>query len=94
MITVSFNPKGYTVNGHAEYAEHGRDVVCASVSAVAQTTLLGLSLYGNVSYEMNSGLLIVRVHVMNDYCKAILDTMEKGVRQIAWQYPDYVEVKK
>lgn len=28
--------------GHSNYAEHGKDIVCAAVSAIMQTTLLGL----------------------------------------------------
>ena len=28
--------------GHANYAEHGKDVVCAAVSSIMQTALLGL----------------------------------------------------
>ncbi|MDI3299130.1 MAG: ribosomal-processing cysteine protease Prp [Bacillota bacterium] len=30
------------IQGHAGYAEPGRDIVCAAVSAIAQTALLGL----------------------------------------------------
>lgn len=30
------------VRGHAGYAERGRDIVCAAVSAITQTALLGL----------------------------------------------------
>jgi uncharacterized protein YsxB (DUF464 family) len=30
------------VHGHANYDEHGKDIVCAAVSAIMQTALLGL----------------------------------------------------
>ena len=30
------------VNGHANYNEYGKDIVCAGVSAIVQTTILGL----------------------------------------------------
>lgn len=30
--------------GHANYAEHGKDIVCASVSTVLQTAVLGLQM--------------------------------------------------
>lgn len=30
------------VVGHAEYDEYGKDIVCAGVSAIVQTALLGL----------------------------------------------------
>lgn len=29
-------------DGHANYAPHGQDIVCASVSAILQTAVLGL----------------------------------------------------
>ncbi|MBO8164222.1 MAG: ribosomal-processing cysteine protease Prp [Brevibacillus sp.] len=28
--------------GHAEYAEHGKDIVCAAISTIMQTALLGI----------------------------------------------------
>nr|WP_256436316.1 ribosomal-processing cysteine protease Prp [Brevibacillus sp. HB1.4B] len=28
--------------GHANYAEHGKDIVCAGVSTIMQTALLGI----------------------------------------------------
>lgn len=31
-----------SIKGHAGYAEHGKDIVCAGVSTLVQTMLLGL----------------------------------------------------
>ncbi|HBT20419.1 MAG TPA: ribosomal-processing cysteine protease Prp [Peptococcaceae bacterium] len=48
MIKVEFfvdagdNIRGFSIKGHAEYAEYGRDIVCAAVSAVSQTAVIGL----------------------------------------------------
>jgi uncharacterized protein YsxB (DUF464 family) len=30
--------------GHAGYAEHGKDIVCAAISTIMQTALLGIPL--------------------------------------------------
>lgn len=30
------------VDGHADYAPHGQDIVCAGISAIMQTCALGL----------------------------------------------------
>ncbi|MCR4420822.1 MAG: ribosomal-processing cysteine protease Prp [Clostridia bacterium] len=35
-------PVGLVVRGHAGYGPHGRDIVCAAVSALAQTAVLAL----------------------------------------------------
>jgi uncharacterized protein YsxB (DUF464 family) len=46
MIQIqTYQTNGYMkieVKGHANYAEHGKDIVCAAVSAIMQTALLGL----------------------------------------------------
>jgi uncharacterized protein YsxB (DUF464 family) len=31
-----------SAKGHANYAEHGKDIVCSAVSAIMQTTIMGL----------------------------------------------------
>ncbi len=43
MIKASFlyfdgNPKGFEVSGHADYAESGKDIVCAGVSSALMLT--------------------------------------------------------
>ena len=47
-VTVTRDTKGlsgFTISGHAGYDEAGSDIVCAAVSAVSETTLLGLLRY-------------------------------------------------
>ena len=36
MIVVNVQKDRITVSGHAEYAEHGRDIVCAAISTLSQ----------------------------------------------------------
>src|SRR5690606_37407275 len=56
----------FTVRGHADYAEHGRDLVCAAVSVLTQTAVMGLSGAGaqaHPSYEIDeqTGFLSCRI---------------------------------
>lgn len=60
MTTVRFTRKdgmltGVTCTGHTGYAEQGEDIVCAAVSSVVQTAVLGLmQLVGvNVDYKVD-----------------------------------------
>lgn len=39
MIEVCRYNNGFRVSGHAKYAEPGKDIVCAAVSALLQTFL-------------------------------------------------------
>lgn len=36
------NNRTITLNGHAEYDEKGKDIVCASVSTIFQLAVMGL----------------------------------------------------
>ncbi len=47
---------GFTCNGHTGYAEIGKDIVCASVSSITQSAVMGLTkvLNLNCNYKINS----------------------------------------
>ena len=40
MIKITITDNQISVIGHAEYAPHGQDIVCAAVSNLLQTFLL------------------------------------------------------
>lgn len=42
MIKITLTEKSITITGHANFAEHGKDIVCASVSTILQLAQLGL----------------------------------------------------
>ena len=39
LIVVKINEERITITGHAQYAEEGKDIVCAAVSVLAQTLI-------------------------------------------------------
>ena len=83
---------GFTISGHADYAEAGSDIVCAAVSALSQTALLGLMEYASkdVPYEVNEGFLSVTVPKPSDASEIILGTMARGLQEMVRQYGEYV----
>ncbi len=88
---------GFTVTGHADYAAAGTDIVCAGVSAVTLTAVLGLRdvLGCDGTYATEDGRLTVRLKTAPDArACAILQTMQAGLREIARQYPQYVFISK
>jgi uncharacterized protein YsxB (DUF464 family) len=84
----------------------GRDIVCAAVSAVAETALAGVLHYaGNlVEWEMREGYLAIALKkgdmesntkqegMAGDSLPVILNTMLIGLREIARQYPGKVRI--
>ena len=86
------------VSGHAGYARHGEDIVCAAVSILSQTILIGLVevLKLDVRYEISDGYLEFSLENKNnnDSINALLDTFELGIENLLQEYGSYLKLKK
>ncbi len=110
MIVVSVTRsegtiKAFCVKGHAGFRPRGEDIVCAAVSMLVQTTLLGLSRYvkERLSYDIDkndhTSTSIIRCslpdrlgEVESIQAGAILDTMLIGLKNLQKNYPQYIRV--
>ncbi len=83
------------LSGHANSAKKGQDIVCAGISALTQTALLGLIEYAkaDVDYEMSDGNMQFSLKTVCDKTQAILQTMLLGLEQIAKQYEKNVKIE-
>lgn len=88
----------FSVHGHAGFAKHGKDIVCAAVSAVAYTAVGALQeLAGIDNYSEHDGFMKCSIPVNtgkeNRYkAGIILETMAIGFKQISDSYSKYVTV--
>ncbi|EGS35558.1 MULTISPECIES: ribosomal-processing cysteine protease Prp [Megasphaera] len=84
----------FSVQGHADYAASGQDIVCAAVSMLSQTALLGLLKYAgkDVQYAVQEGNLSVTLGQSSEYTQIIIDTMYLGLQELVAQYNQYVEM--
>lgn len=85
--------------GHTGYAEEGRDLVCAGVSAIVQTAVLGLEEYLKLKpkVEQEKGYLSCQLErdiFLNREIDAILETMVLGLRAIEREHPEYLKVEE
>lgn len=85
---------GYKVEGHAGLAEAGKDIVCAAVSSITQTPILGLErhLDRHPHYEVKDGILNVKLDKADELSQAILMTMYLSMQDVARKYPKYVRI--
>lgn len=87
---------GYHVKGHSQTAEHGRDILCAGVSALTQTILLGLSEQlhrKDLEYKISSGDLFVKLNgEPNQDTQNLFETMRLGLIEIEKINPKAVHI--
>ncbi len=93
------NIVGFRMEGHAEYGEHGSDILCSGVSAIAQTAVMGITehLGLNVALKIDeeSGIHMVLEENEERLYEAniILSTMLLGLRAIQESYgQEYLEI--
>jgi uncharacterized protein YsxB (DUF464 family) len=90
---------GFKVTGHSYYNTHGKDIVCSAVSALAQTSLLGLLKIAEaeVDYKIDEGYLMCRIKDADTerkriMCEAILGTMYEGLKSIKESYEKHIDI--
>ncbi|MDI3534214.1 MAG: uncharacterized protein PWQ82_579 [Thermosediminibacterales bacterium] len=89
---------GFSVEGHAGFAPHGQDIVCAAVSALTLTAVLSLKKLLNLKldFKNSDGLLVCRLPEMDNDVRSkaeiIVNTMLIGIRETKKNYPEYIEV--
>ena len=96
MIEVVRYDHGMMVKGHAEYAEHGKDIVCAAFSALFQTFVESVSklttdeLNGNIA----AGNAVIEYRDLSKDSRTLIDSFFIGVEMLAETYPDNVRLTK
>ena len=89
------------IYGHAQYAEYGKDIVCAGVSALAETAVLGLEKIAGIKPKLKKqeGYFVLRLPKnmsSEEALKAslILETIFLGLEDIAKSYPSNIQTEK
>ena len=94
MIAVSVRKDGFTISGHANYAETGKDIVCAGVTALVQGLIRSIeNLTGDkINYEISPGRVDIEFGNPSEEGALLVDSFFIGVCQIADEYPDHVRI--
>lgn len=89
----------FIVKGHANADEFGKDIVCASISVLSQTSVLALYelLKIEISYEIDNGWLFCELPKkldtdIREKANLVLDTMLIGIRATKEIYQDFIEL--
>lgn len=104
VVVVKHNNSIVSVecDGHTGYGVEGEDVVCAALSSIVQTALLGLlQVVGvRVDYKTDEKRGYLKITLPEDMdrkmrreCDIVLDTMLLGVADLNQGYSDFVNLE-
>ena len=95
MIAVSVRKDGITVSGHANYAEAGKDIVCAGVTALVQGLIRSVESLASdkIEYEISPGRADIYYRDLSEAGRLLVDSFFIGICQIASEFPDNVRIE-
>lgn len=95
MIKVRIRPERIEISGHARYAEYGKDIVCAGVTALTQTLIQSIENLTDdeIEYRISPGKVEVEYRNLSEKSKTLVDSFFVGICLIAEEFPEYVKVR-
>lgn len=96
MIIVSHSDGCIKIEGHAGYAAHGQDIVCAAVSTLTQVFLASVEelTEDNLISDIRAGNALIEYGNLSERAQVLLDSFLVGVQMIADEYPHHVKLTK
>lgn len=88
----------FSVRGHADYAEHGQDLLCAAISSLVQNgvnapeALLGVQLPAKSTEGWVESEVPELSADLEEKVQLLLESMVYGLRSWAEEYPEHVHV--
>ena len=100
MININtYKKSGYvskiTIKGHAGYSEYGTDIVCASVSSIATTTVNAIVRLNNdlIYFDDKDGFLVIEIKGNDRVINILVNNMLDLFRELENDYPKNVKIK-
>lgn len=94
MIIIDRGEWRINIDGHANYDEPGRDIVCAAVSMLTQSLIQSIEelTSDKIHYVMIPGTVHIEFGDLSERARLLVDSFFVGVLMIAEEYPDNVKV--
>ena len=94
MIEVTIRPERIKISGHAGYAEPGKDIICAAVTALTQTLIQSIEDLADDEIEssISPGRVGIKYGNLSEKSKTLVDSFFIGICLIADEFPEYVRV--
>lgn len=96
MIKVNIKNDLITIEGHSGYSVSGSDIVCASVSSIAITSINAIIRIDEnaIAYKKEDGFLEVKILKHNDIIDSLINNMIDLLSELELQYEKFIKIYK
>lgn len=95
MISVLKENNKITISGHANSAEYGKDIVCASVSSIVYTTINAIEKIRKSAIMVSDGSsMVIDVLIDDEIVNALIENMMELLKSLVTDYPKNIMIKE
>lgn len=96
MIKVNIKKNHIEIKGHAMYDDYGKDIVCASISSIAITTVNAILRLDEkaLKYRKKDGFLIIDVLKESEQTNTLILNMIELIKELEKEYPKNIKVNE
>ena len=95
MIVVSISTTNIQVDGHAGYAEPGKDIICSAISVLTFNLIKSIESLtkDKIKYHDDTpGHINIEFENLSEKSKLLIDSFFIGISDVATAYPEYVQI--
>jgi uncharacterized protein YsxB (DUF464 family) len=95
LTVIKRTEAGISISGHAGYAEHGKDIVCAAVSVMAQNLIRSIEelTEDKIEYYIGPGSINIEFGELSEEARLLMDSFYIGAAMISEEYPENVTIE-
>jgi uncharacterized protein YsxB (DUF464 family) len=94
MVKISIKDDEIIISGHANYDDYGKDIVCASVSTIAITTINAMIEFDkdSINVEESVGYLKINILKHTKETDTLISNMNKLFEELELKYPKNIKI--
>ena len=95
MIKVFLKDNLIEISGHANYADYGKDIVCASVSSIIVTSTNDMLTINKdaVEYTDNGNKVSIKIIKEDNLVKKLFNNLIELLKSLAKDYPQNIKIE-
>ena len=94
MIKVEVTKKHISILGHANFADYGKDIVCASVSSIVITSIEAIASFDAkaIDIQQTDNKLDIIINKKDHITNKLINNMLNCLKEIEKKYPKNIKI--
>ena len=96
MIVIDISAAGIKIDGHAGYAESGKDIVCSAVTVLAFNLINSIEALTDDTIECHAddpGHIDIKFKSLSERGSLLVDSFFIGIGEVIRAYPEHVQLR-